>query len=155
TKAASLATLSLAKTPESMAAITGQAATKDAVGDLAMTVPLSGTSFTRMELTWDPADPTHVLEVHLYGDAAPPHDAAIRQKLAQLLGRRFDKDGDMRWNGAAFSYDGTHARATADRKIVTSPNPYWKTQVDATWDVLRSVVLELPVTVSEAEQRDW
>ncbi len=152
---ASLTTLSLARTPESMATSTGQAATKDAVGDLTMTVPLAGDSFSRLKLTWDPADPTHVAEVDLYGDAAPPHDVAIRQKLAGMLGRRLDKDGHMVWNGATFVYDGTHARGAADRKVDGAPNPSWKVQVDATWNLLRGAVLELPVHVTEAEQRDW
>ncbi len=152
---ASLATLSLARTPESMAAVTGHSATKDTVGELTMTVPLAGDSFTRLKLTWDPSDPTHVAEVELSSDAAPPHDAAIRQKLTRLLGRRFDKDGHMSWNGATFVYDGTRARGDADRTIQGAPNPSWKAQVDATWNLLRGVVLELPVDVTEAEQRDW
>ena len=151
----SLASISLAQTPESMATATGQPPHRGVTGEIEMTVPLRGGAFTRMELSWDPADPTHVREVDLYGDAPPPHDAAIRKKLSNLFGRRLDKDGDMSWGGARFSYDGEHGHLDADRTIVAAPNPHWKAQVDAMWNVLRGAVLELPVEISEADERAW
>jgi hypothetical protein len=151
----SLTTLSLARTPEAMAEITGRNATPDAVGDIEMAVPLSGGAFTRLRFRWDPSDPTHVQGVTLDADAPVPDDATIRRKLAALLGARFDKDGDLSWEGVAFSYEATHVRAAADAKLAGRPNPNWKAQMDAAWDLLRGAVLGLPVTVGEATQRDW
>jgi hypothetical protein len=152
---ARLATLSLRQTPEAMAKITGVAPTKDPSGDLAMRVPLSGGAWDALNVVWDASDPTHAKEVFTYASTAPANDAAIRQRVAAHLGRRFDKNDNFFFNGAYFSYGGTYARAAADLKISTDPNLHWKDQVDAMWDVLRASVLGLDVAISNGESRDW
>jgi hypothetical protein len=150
-----LATLSMKQTPESMAKITGVQVTHEAIGDLEMRVPLSGGEWDSMNVTWDPADPTHAKEVYLYTSATPKDDAAIRQRLLKLLGRRVDKNGNFYWQNTSVSYSGTNARAESSPAVGSTKNPHWKDAMDAAWDALRSSVLNMNVPVTDAELRDW
>jgi hypothetical protein len=153
--AAQLATLSLAQTPDAMAKVTGVAASPPAGSHITMLLPLTGSSFKRIELDWDTSDPSHVRSVLLLGDGTPRDAAAIRKRFAALLGRRLDKDGVMQWNSARVGFHNDDARADADLQGPYGKNPHWQAQVDAGWDVLRAAALGQNVTVTDAEKRDW
>jgi hypothetical protein len=118
-------------------------------------VNLSGGPYDRVNFTWDGTDPSHVQMVYFYADAATPDHAAKKAALATALGRRLDKDGRINWQGAFFSYDEKTTYAQGEIGSGSDKNPHWKEQVEAGWDVIRSVVLGLPVTVSVADKRDW
>jgi len=152
---AQLATLSLKLTPDAMAKITGVTAKGQGSDTLDMDVPLADKTWTRMTLDWDTSDPSHVKEVYLHADAPPSNDAAIRQRLATILGRRLDKDTRFNFDGASFDYDSTSARAECAPKFGSITYAHWKEKVDALWDVLRSGVLGQSVTISDTESRDW
>ena len=152
---ASLKSLSLAQTPEAMAKVTGVKAETAGYGDVVMTVPLQGATWERMQVNWDPADPTHARAVAIYGSKPAPDDAAIRQRLETVFGRRLDKNGDMHFQGASFAYTPDSARAAGDPKDMGDKNLHWKEQADATWDALRFAVLGQDVPISAQESRDW
>jgi hypothetical protein len=120
-----------------------------------MEVPLSGSPFDRMRVAWDPSDPSHAKEVYLYADVPPSNDAAIKSKIASLLGARVNKNGGLYFQGVFFNYDMTSARAAAELKDGSAPNPHWKPQVDASWDLVRNAVLGLGVPVTDVDLRDW
>ncbi len=151
----SLATLSLAQTPEAMAKLMGGAASALGSDRTSLMVNLSGGPYQRINFTWDKADTSHVQMVYLYADSARPDAAAVHAKLATLLGPRLDAKGSLNWRGLNFDVDTDTAHVASDLTYVTDKNPYWKPQIDAGWDVLRSVVLGLPVTVTQADTRDW
>jgi hypothetical protein len=151
----SLRSLSLAQTPEAMAKLTGVKAETAGYGDLVMTVPLQGATWERLQVNWDPADPTHAKAIALYGSKPAPDDAAIRRRLETAFGRRLDKNGDMQFQGASFTYTPDSARAAGDPKDMGDKNPHWKEQADATWDALRFAVLGQDVSISAEESRDW
>jgi hypothetical protein len=150
-----LATLSLAQTPASMAKVTGVQPTALGGGDPSMMVTLSGGPYDRVNFGWDKDDLSHVKMAYLYADTPPPNQTATHGKLAALLGPRFDSKGAMNWQGLNFSYDVTTAFAIGNPGMGPMKNVHWKEQVDAGWDVLRSVVLGQSVTVTDAEKRDW
>lgn len=152
---ATLTTLSLAQTPDAMTKITGQLAPVPASGDIDMKVNLVGGPYARMNLMWDRTDTSHVKMVYLYADTPPTDYAAVRAKLVTVLGRRFDKDGNLIFQGGFVSYNLDTARTMGEPSIGPQKNAHWKQQVDAGWDVLRSVVLGLAVTVTAADKRDW
>jgi hypothetical protein len=152
---ASLATLSLAQTPVALAKVTGVQPTAIGGSDPNMMVTLSGGPYNRINFGWDKDDQSHVKMAYLYADTPPPNQAATHAKLATMLGPRFDSKGSMNWQGLNFSYDVDTAYAIGNPGVGIMKNPHWKEQVDAGWDVLRSVVLGLPVTVTDAEKRDW
>lgn len=151
----SLATLSLAQTPEAMAKLVGGAAQSLGNDSTNLMVKLSGGPYDRINFTWDDADRSHVKMAYLYASTPRTDAAAVHEKLATLLGPRLDAKGTLNWQGLNFDVDTDTAHVQADLTYITDKNPYWKQQVDAGWDVLRSVVLGLPVTVTQADTRDW
>jgi hypothetical protein len=151
----SLATLSLAQTPEAMGKLMGVAPSAIGNDTTDVMVNLSGGPYARVNFTWDNADRSHVKMAYLYADAPRPDAAAVHAKLAALLGPRLDAKGSLTWQGLSFDVAADTAHVASDLTYITDKNPYWKQQVDAGWDVLRSVVLGLPVTVTEADTRDW
>jgi hypothetical protein len=151
----SLATLSLGQTPEAMAKVVGGAPTSHGGDSTDLMVNLSGGPYDRIDFTWDNADRSHVKMAYLYASTPRPDAAAIHAKLATLLGPRLDAKGTLNWQGLNFDVDVDTAHVQSDLSYITDKNPYWKQQVDAGWDVLRSVVLGLPVTVTQADTRDW
>jgi hypothetical protein len=152
---ASLANLSLAKTPDAMTKVTGALAPVPAIGDIDMNVDLTGGPYSRISFTWDRDDTSHVKMVYLYADTPSPNRAAILAQLQPIVGRRMDKDGNMNWQGGFFSYGLDTARSMGQSSAGMGKNLHWKEQVDAGWDLLRGVVLGLPVTVTPADKRDW
>lgn len=150
-----LATLSMKQTPESMAKVTGVQPERSTTGEIEMRVPLSGGAWDSINISWDAADPTHAKQAYVYTSAVPADDAAIRQRLAKLLGRRLDKNGSYYFHDTWVSYSGTSAYCEARRELGSEKFEHWKDAMDAAWDALRSTVLGLPVTVSDVEQRDW
>ncbi len=151
----SLATLSLAQTPQAMAKLMGGAASAFGSDNTSLMVNLSGGPYQRINFTWDKADTSHVKMAYLYADSARPDAAAVHGKLATLLGPRLDAKGTLNYHGLNFDVDTDTAHVASDLTYITDKNPHWKDQVDAGWDVLRSVVLGLPVTVTPADLRDW
>lgn len=152
---AQLATLSLKQSPDQMQKVTGVQPTKEPMGTWDMEVKLSGGTWNRLDLTWDEKDSSHVKMAYLYADAPSSNDAAIRQKLAALFGKRLDKNTSFNWHGAFFSYSGDSAHGEGEPESGSEGNPHWKEQSDAMWDVMRSAVLGQNVTISDAETRDW
>lgn len=151
----SLATLSLAQTPDAMAKATSTALSNFDKDRPSLMVNLSGGPYDRVNFTWEGTDTSHVSMVYFYSDSTVAGYAAKRAALATALGRRFDKDGRINWHGAFLSFDEKTTYAQGEPTSGSDKNPHWKEQVEAGWDVIRSVVLGLPVTVSVADKRDW
>lgn len=146
--------LKLDETPEMMTRVTGVVA-KHSGSETDMEVPLRGGAFNRMRISWDKSDPSSAKEVYLYADTPPSTDADIRKRIAAAVPRRVDANNNLFYNGVYFSYGMTSARAAAEPTVGATPNPHWKQQVGAAWDLLREAVLGLPVTVTDADKRDW
>ena len=154
---ADLAKLSLGQTPEAMAKVTGVPSKPTKLGKIGMRVPLSGGAWDTMAVTWDPADPSHAIAVVVFSSAAPADDAAIRERLTKLFGSRLRKDGTFLapWNSIMVSYDASSASAMYVGGFDSDAFPRWREAQDAAWDVVRSAVLGLDVTVTDAALRDW
>jgi hypothetical protein len=152
---ATLATVSLRATPESMAAVLGVAADKD----LDVQARLKGTGFESVNFHWDKADLSHVSSFGFTSGAPVTNDADARVKIRALLGRRFERSTAFYWDSASLYYEPTNLNAKADGKT-SNPgrgpdDPHWKDRLDALWDVTRRAVLGLNVPVTDVERRDW
>ncbi len=150
---AQLAAVTLRETPERLAAITHASAGSD----LRMRVPLSGSRFDAITFEWDPAHRDHVKSFYLNLSGSSPQDAAIRQRLSALLGRRFNGE-HFQWEGCGLYFAPSGGVLSVNIQLdraVFGENTGWRDQAEALWAVTRSAALGLPGAVDPRILRDW
>jgi len=139
-----LTTLSLSKTPEAMAKLSGVPARKER--QVKMTVFLAGGAFTRLDLYWDLVDRSHVEQFQFYGrypTGGLSAEAGAR-KLGAVLGAGLrETSAGKHWEfdgpgGSVLQYSSDQVAGTAKLKLDDGEaNPDWKDQSDALWDLAR------------------
>jgi hypothetical protein len=147
-----LATITLAATPEKIAAITGVAADSS----FRMRVPLSNSRFDAVTFVWNNEHTSHVSEFYFNLTGAKPEDEAIRQRMHTLLGRRYLKGESFQWQDSHvyFSPSGGVLSVGVQIEWAHQQNANWEHQIDALWDVARAAI-GLSVKPDDSALRDW
>lgn len=136
----------------------GEALSANNAAETSVYVTINSDKYDYVTISWNEKHLDHPAGFYFSAKKDTQFDPQIRRSLTQALHCDLDSNGGWRWEHVYINVDlktgAIGGNVEADPSTGAEPNPLWKRQIAALWQVVVAAIYNLKAGPSEAEARE-